>query len=111
MGTVLRWIEAFLTGRRQGVVMNGSKWTTWTNVAGGISQGSVLGRLLYVSFIDDMPNVVTSPVHAHYLGMIKVVYRRVTTIENHQSLVIQIYPPSKIGQKNGNWVSTETTDR
>ena len=75
-GAVLQWIDAFLSGRRQRVVVNGSK-STWAKVTSGIPQGSVLGPLLFVCFINDMPSVVKSPVHL-FADDTKL-YRRVTT--------------------------------
>ena len=49
-----------------------------------IPQGSVLGPLLFVCFINDMPNVVKSPVHL-FADDTKL-YRRVTTLEDHKAL-------------------------
>ena len=74
-GTALQWIDAFLSGRRQRVVVNGSK-STWAKVTSGIPQGSVLGPLLFVCFTNDMPSVVASPVHL-FADDTKL-YRRVT---------------------------------
>ena len=82
-GAVLQWIDAFLSGRRQRVVVNGSK-STWAKVTSGIPQGSVLGPLLFVCFINDMPSVVKSPVHL-FADDTKL-YRRVTTLEDHKAL-------------------------
>ena len=82
-GAVLQWIDAFLSGRRQRVVVNGSK-STWAQATSGIPQGSVLGPLLFVCFINDMPSVVKSPVHL-FADDTKL-YRRVTTLEDHKAL-------------------------
>ena len=82
-GTLLQWIDAFLSGRRQRVVVNGSK-STWAKVTSGIPQGSLLGPLLFVCFINDMPSVVESPVHL-FADDTKL-YRRVTTLEDHKAL-------------------------
>ena len=82
-GAVLQWIDAFLSGRRQRVVVNGSK-STWAKVTSGIPQGSVLGPLLFVCFINDMPSVVKSPVHL--FADDTTLYRRVTTLEDHKAL-------------------------
>ena len=61
-GKVLQLIAAFLEGRRQRVLANGSK-SSWSPVMRGIPQGSVLWPMLFVCYINDMPDVVDSPIH------------------------------------------------
>ena len=52
-GAVLGWIKAWLSGRSQRVVLNG-KESDWIHVPCSVPQGSVLGPLLFLVYIDDI---------------------------------------------------------
>ena len=73
---VLKWIKSFLTGRTQQVVVEGAM-PDISPVTSGILQGSVLGPILFLTFINDMPGRISSRWHL-FVDYI-IIYREVKT--------------------------------
>ena len=58
-GKLLEWIKAFLTNRKQRVVVNSSK-SEWCDVSSGVPQGSVLGPVLFLVYINDIEDSIVN---------------------------------------------------
>jgi len=72
-GCVLEWIRSFLLSRRQQVEVGGA-FSSWLDVLSGVPQGSVLGPVLFVCYINDMPDYIKSFIYL-YADDAKLLYR------------------------------------
>ena len=84
---IIYWIETWLTHRRQRVIVNGDI-SNWKSVLSGVPQGSVLGPILFLVYINDLEEDISSKVLKFAYDT--KVFRKVTNDTNKQSLQCEI---------------------
>ena len=67
-GNLHQWNQDFLIGREQTVILNGSKSSQIT-VNSGVPQGTVLGHLLFLIYINDLPNCINTETKVRLMGI------------------------------------------
>ena len=82
-GNTLLWIESFLSGRTQRVIVEGQSSST-APVTSGVPQGTVLGPLLFLSYINDLPSKVNAT--ARLFADDCLLYRRIKSKDDASSL-------------------------
>ena len=84
-GELNEWIRAFLSNRQMRVVVDGEQ-SSAAPVDSGVPQGTVLGPLLFLVYINDMPNVVSPGTLIRLFADDCLVYRCIRSPEDQQIL-------------------------
>ena len=74
-GNILRWIEVFLSDREQRVLVDGQS-SDWEKVTSGVPQGSILGPLFFLMYVNDINVELNSSVR--YFADDCAIFREVT---------------------------------
>ena len=78
--TAIPWFSSYLLGRRQLVDFNGT-WSTLASTSTGVPQGSILGPLLFIIYMND--------IHVASDKFIAIIYADDTSLLSSVSLLIQ----------------------
>ena len=99
------WLGSHFTGCQQRVILNGSK-PSWKNVISGVPQGSVLGPLLLIIYVNAIDDRIASRVlkFADDIKVFRVIKRREESTCSQVSKVVRT-------QRGGNWNLTSPNVR
>ena len=82
-GKLLTWLQSFLANRLMRVVVNGH-FSAWLEVMSGVPQGSVLGPLLFLIFVNDLPDWIKTNI-CMFADDTKI-WTRITSIKDSADL-------------------------
>ena len=82
-GVLLAWIESFLSGRSQSVKIRNSV-SDFISVTSGVPQGSVLGPLLFIAYISDLPCAISS--NSKIFADDTKLYRKIQCVDDSEYL-------------------------
>ena len=90
-GDVLNWITDYLSNRRQRVILPGTE-SDWIDISAGVPQGSILGPLLFLVYINDIVADVDSSIRlfADDTSLFLIVDHPVTTANLLNSDILRI---------------------
>ena len=94
--SIINWIEQWLKDRRQRVVVDGEV-SSWKPVLSGVPQGSVLGPILFLIYINDLEEGVTGNI-LKFADDTKL-FRKVKEIGDKQKLQDDIHKLVKWSEK------------
>ena len=108
-GTLLNWFNNYLSNRKQRVVIN-SEHSNWTDITAGVPQGSILGPMLFLVFINDIVENIHSTVRlfADDTSMYIIVDNPDTAAEVLNNDLEQIHEWSKMWLVKFNAAKTES---
>ena len=91
-GNLLNWLNSFLHGHSQQVVVDGAKSPTY-EVTSGVPQGSVLGPTLFLIYINDIVLNVKSEIRLFADDIL--LYRTIKNPNDHELLQEDLYTLTK----------------
>ena len=96
-GNTHNWITSFLSNRKQRVSVNGALSDTTYIVTSGVPQGSVLGPILFLLYINDINENVQSNIRLFAYD--SIIYRKLNSNIDHQILQTELIQLEKWSDK------------
>ena len=84
-GVLYEWLCSYLTGRKQRVVIKGDL-SNWCDVASGVPQGSILGPLLFLMYVNDMVEELSKSTNIALFADDAKTYSKIESSNDHQAL-------------------------
>ena len=106
-GKIHRWIETFLTKRQQCVVLDGVQ-SSPVDVDSSVPQGTVIGPLSFLVFINDLPNYISEGTKTRLFADDAFVYREISSQRDIATLQKDLDSLTKWGDE---WQMTFNTDK
>jgi len=97
----IKWIKAYLDNRTQSVKINNS-YSNWANVISGISQGSILGPLLFIIYFNELPDICDSGSQLYLYVDDAKIYNHILNHQDKDTLQIDLI---KLKSWADNWLS------
>jgi hypothetical protein len=84
-GQLLLWMQSYLSERKQRVVLEGAS-SDWLPVTSGVPQGSILGPLLFLVYVNDVPSCIINNSNIALFADDSKLYRAMGTNYDHNLL-------------------------
>lgn len=104
-GEHLKWIEGFLDKRKQRVVVDGET-SGWEPVQSGVPQGSVIGPTMFLVFINDLPDCVSSRIRL--FADDTIIYREINSHNDCETLQDDL---NQLGKWEQDWCMSFHPDK
>lgn len=83
--TIVNWFEAYLKNRKQRVIVEGEE-SSWNDVLSGIPQGSVMRPVLFVLYINDLPDMIKTNSDIYLYADDTKIFRKIVNEEDINKL-------------------------
>lgn len=98
-GCILKWIHSWIMGRTQTVLLNGVT-SDVVRVKSGVPQGSVLGPLMFLLYINGIGDCIQPPCKIRLFADDCILYRTVTSMDDHADLQLNL---TRLEQWQNQW--------